>query len=377
MPDRNPEELLKRYQAGNVTPEEKALVEDWLLGHHFQGTHADPDIRLLEQYRRTSIRKLQAGIRPLSARLRPWGRVAAAACVLAVIGLGIFFGKDKRPPAMPHPVAQALPAAALLPGSNKALLILSDGRQIQVEAAATGEIAREGNASIRKTATGQVVYGADNAPSTPGQEIYNTAVTPRGGQYQLVLSDGTSVWLNAASSLRFPVHFTGSVREVSLSGEAYFEVANHPQHPFRVISNHQVTEVLGTHFNMNAYDDEPMEKTTLLQGSVRVTANGASRLIKPGEQALLQQGQLTVSQADISQAIAWKEGYFDFNNADLKTVMRQFSRWYNVDVKYEAPVPQRFFSGRIPRNINASQLLDILAFKQVHYRLENKTIIIQ
>jgi ferric-dicitrate binding protein FerR (iron transport regulator) len=170
--------------------------------------------------------------------------------------------------------------------------------------------------------------------------------------------------------------FNGNERKVELTGEAYFEVAHNAKKPFKVISNGQTVEVLGTHFNVNAYNDEHGIKTTLLEGSVKVAAEGVSSIIKPGEQAKFEQGFINVIPVDVDQVVAWKNGFFFFEDSDIQEVMRQISRWYNVDVQYEGQLPRRLFSGEISRNVNLSQILDILSFKKIHYKIDGKTIIV-
>lgn len=205
---------------------------------------------------------------------------------------------------------------------------------------------------------------------------YNTAATPRGGQYEFILSDGTKVWLNAASSIRFPVAFPKNERKVQVTGEAYFEVASNPNSPFFVETQGQTIQVLGTSFNVNAYDDEQSVRTTLLTGSVNVTAQGISKRLQPGEQARYENGNLSIGVADVGNVIAWKNGYFSFKDDDMHSVMRQIARWYNIDVSYEGQIPDRNFSGEISRNVNLSQILEILTFKKIHYRISETTLTI-
>jgi ferric-dicitrate binding protein FerR (iron transport regulator) len=204
--------------------------------------------------------------------------------------------------------------------------------------------------------------------------------TPRGGQYQLLLSDGSKVWLNSASSIRFPVSFAGDTRRVEVSGEAYFEVAKNPSMPFKVdVDGKNEVEVLGTHFNINSYADEGSIKTTLLEGSVKVTSlkTHESKLITPGQQAQLnKEGQITISKADPDKVMAWKNGYFNVDGADTKTVMQLLSRWYDVDVVYEGAIPQREWGGDIEKNLKLSQMLKILEKNNLHFRLEGRKLMV-
>jgi ferric-dicitrate binding protein FerR (iron transport regulator) len=206
--------------------------------------------------------------------------------------------------------------------------------------------------------------------------------TPRGGQYRLVLPDGSRVWLNAVSSIRFPTAFTGQERKVEISGEAYFEVVKDPSRPFRVLvrpaagNRNMEVEVLGTHFNINAYQDEPAIKTTLLEGSVKVTNGTDHTMIRPGQQTQLSINGVTkvIQDADVSEAVAWKEGRFQFNDTELKTIMRQVMRWYDVDLEYKGNVPDRYFTADISRNKTLSGVLTILKLSDVDFRLDGKKL---
>jgi ferric-dicitrate binding protein FerR (iron transport regulator) len=214
--------------------------------------------------------------------------------------------------------------------------------------------------------------------------VYNTIATPRGGEYQIELSDGTKVWLNAASSLKFPAAFTGDERNVMLTGEAYFEVAKNAKMLFNVTVNGLRVDVLGTHFNVNAYSDENVIATTLLEGAVKVTSQviagtpSRSLTMKPGQQAnVTGAGRMSlVKDADVEKAVAWKNGQFQFDNEDIATIMRQISRWYDVDVLYQGAVPKRFFTGKISRRSNASQVIDMLEFAGVNLKLVGRNIVV-
>ena len=266
------------------------------------------------------------------------------------------------------------------PGSNKAILTLADGSTIILETAANGTLTQQGNSKIVKPAEGKLAYNLLDEKTT--EVLYNSIATPRGGQYQVIFSDGSKVWLNAASSLRFPAGFTGNERKVELVGEAYFEVSKNASMPFKVaIAGKGEVEVLGTHFNVHAYHDEETTHTTLLEGSVRVTglSTGDSHIINPGEQAQVDgKGQISINKnADTEQAIAWKNGTFNFSNADLEMVLRQLSRWYDVDIKFEGAVPQRKFAGEIQRDLKLPQVLKLLEKNNVFCKLEGKTLIVK
>jgi ferric-dicitrate binding protein FerR (iron transport regulator) len=208
--------------------------------------------------------------------------------------------------------------------------------------------------------------------------IFNTIETPKGGKFQIRLPDGSKVWLNAASSIRFPAKFAGSKRKVELRGEAYFEVAHDESKIFEVNARNQTVQVLGTHFNINAYEDEPSVNTTLLEGSVRISdvRTNVSQLLKPGEQSQLSEQIEIINLKNTNEAVAWKDGYFQFDEADIKTVMRQIERWYDVSVVYEGNLPNYRFAGEIERNLSLLQVLKVLEKTNVHFRLEGREVIV-
>ncbi|TMI62574.1 MAG: DUF4974 domain-containing protein [Bacteroidetes bacterium] len=307
---------------------------------------------------------------------RNWFRLAAAAVfVLAVIGAYLLV--NQTPVETPEANNRHI-TNDILPGGNKAVLTLSDRSDINLESVSNGTIITEGGTKISKLNDGQLVY--NTLEEKPTQVLYNTVKTPRGGQYQLILPDGSKVWLNSASSIRFPVSFTGDTRKVEISGEAYFEVAKNPSMPFKVnIDGKKEIEVLGTHFNIHSYGDDGTLKTTLLEGSVKVTSlkTGESKLITPGQQAQLNaNGQIAINKADIDKVMAWKNGYFNFDGADTRIVMQVISRWYDVDVVYEGPIPQREFGGEIEKNLKLSQLLTILEKSDLKFRLEGRKLVV-
>ena len=264
----------------------------------------------------------------------------------------------------------------VLPGGNKAILTLSDGYVISLDDAKNGQLAQQGNVQIAKLGNGQVAYSVIEGKQS--EVVFNTLTTPRGGQFRLTLPDGSQVWLNSASSVKYPTAFIDRQRKVEISGEAYFEIAHNPSKPFIVSVNGMNVKVLGTHFNINAYDDEASVKTTLLEGSVSLNKADVVATLTPGQQAQLgNSGKIKViDNVDIDQVVAWKNGYFSFNRADLQTVMRQIARWYDVDISYEGKIPERQFGGKIDRNSNASEVLKILRETKVNFRIEGKKIIV-
>lgn len=306
-----------------------------------------------------------------------WVRFAAAASIIICLTTGYFY---LRPVQVKPAINQKIAKHDIAPGSNKAILTLSNGRQIVLSDASTGEIAREKSAAINKDSTGKIVYVATGSGNQSVGNM-NTISTPRGGQYQVVLPDGTHVWLNAASSLKYPTIFTGSDRNVELTGEAYFEVAKDKYHPFHVVSSSQTIEVLGTHFNVNTYNDEPAVKTTLLEGSVKIIHGNVTAMLKPGEQSVINNnvdaGIRVIDGIDTEDAIAWKEGKFKFDQTDISVLMRELSRWYDVDVVYQGKIPDDKFSGSLSRNVNISKVLTLLEFTGINFKIEGRTLIIK
>jgi len=367
------EQLLEKYNKGEATPAEKALIESWYLT--YRNDAPGTSHQQLEEDQQDSLNKLLFQINSKSKRSYT-SAFAIAASILVFITAGVLMFKHHQPAKQQFAAAKPV-KNDIAPGGNKAILTLANGSTVVLTDAKNGKLASQGGVVVSKTADGQVKY-AETGSSSSNTLAYNTATTPKGGQYQFILSDGTKVWLNSASSIKYPVNFIGNERKVELTGEAYFEVAHNAAKPFRVVSSGQTVEVLGTHFNINAYADENGVKTTLLQGSVKVSsAGGGSSVIKPGEQAQFNNGKINVvSDVDLDAAVAWKNGLFYFEDSNIQEVMRQFARWYDVDVKYEGELPSRHFSGEIPRNLNAIQMLDILSFKKIHYKLQGKTIIV-
>ncbi|HMO62414.1 MAG TPA: FecR domain-containing protein [Ferruginibacter sp.] len=263
------------------------------------------------------------------------------------------------------------------PGVTGAVLTLADGTQIVLDSATDGKLARQGNTSIEKKG-GQITY--TNNTNTADESIqYNTITTPRGRQFQLVLEDGTRVWLNAGSSVSFPAVFKGQNREVAITGEAYFEVAKDASRPFRVEAKGMVVEVLGTYFNVNAYDDEATVNTTLLEGSVRVKKDGREKMLTPGQQAQMNnRGDFTLARnVNTEEVMAWKNNYFSFNNTDIHKLLRQLERWYDVNVEIKGSVQPVTFNGSISRNVNLSNVLKMLEYTgEVKFTVEGRKLIV-
>lgn len=370
--------LLSRHLENSLTAEEQAEWEtalhdpelreqlNQLIDSRYYNVKEDELQSLSPERRENIIHDIfahQNHVRPI----RRWLSIAAS--ILLIIGLGGYFLlKSKLPTQQSEQTAkQDIP-----PGHNQATLTLAGGQKIILTKGLKGLVAKQGQTAINANAN-NITYRA----SQPEQSIsYNTLSTAKGEQspYPLVLADGTKVWLNAESSITFPTAFNNKERIVKLTGEAYFEVKHNAQQPFKVETAGQVVEDIGTHFNVNAYSNEPVIQTTLLEGGVRV--NGVQ--LQPGQQARIATGttQVRLYTVDAEAVVAWKNGLFEFDNTPLEAVMRQLARWYDVNVIYEGNIPDRAFTGKLYRNINASQLLDVLTYNKIHYRINGKTLTI-
>ncbi|MDN5286139.1 MAG: FecR family protein [Mucilaginibacter sp.] len=305
-----------------------------------------------------------------------WTKIAIAASFILFLSFGIYSYLNKDLKTVPQITKNKIPAD-VRPGTNKAILTLSNGATIVLDTAKDGVLANQGDIVVHKTKDNQIIYSAKpNNAGNPDTQI-NKISTPRGGQYQVVLPDGSKAWLNASSSISFPVAFNPNKREVDISGEVYFEVSK--MHiPFIVKYDKGLVQVLGTHFNIMAYHNEAATEVTLLEGSVKVLSGNASNMLKPGQQAqLADAGEIKIADnVDINAITAWKNGVFLFKNTEIETVMRQISRWYDVDVKYEGKMPHVQITGKISRNVNASEILSMLSYTGIHFKIEDKNIII-
>ena len=376
--------LMAKYLDGSASPAETEALHDWYRsedpemvswpsGSPDEGAHVEA--RMLDRLQRDIH---GAGARVIALKRRTRG-VAAAVVILCLLS-GATYYWWKRPLSFVDQQATlvALNKNDITPGGNKAKLILSNGRTITLDSAGNGLVAQQGNAQVEKTGLGELAYEPQGAASAYPGLIYNTIITPLGGTFSVTLSDGTRVWLNAGSSIRYPAIFTGAARSVELKGEAYFEVAPHAAMPFSVVTAGQTIRVLGTHFNVNAYDNEPAVKTTLLEGQVKVAQGTDEVLLRPGQQSVATGREIrVVGHIDTSEVMAWKNGMFQFDEADISTVMRQVGRWYDVQVIFEGKLPADHFRGKIPRNVNASQVLQILALSGIDFKIEGKKIILK
>jgi len=305
------------------------------------------------------------------SHLRKWGW--AAASIILLLGIGSYFllaKKEKQPT-----IADNAPMDVAAPTGNRAMITLADGTKVFLDNVGNGQLAQQGTIKLIKLANGKIAY--QPLGNGRGQSMaYNTLSNPRGSKViDMQLSDGSHVWLNAGSSITYPVAFIGDSRKVELEGEGYFEVAKDAKRKFIVTANGVNTEVLGTHFNINAFKDDGQDiKITLLEGSVKINKGNATGLLKPGQQALVNNEIKIESDVDLHLVMAWKNGYFQFDRASLQNVMKQISRWYDVDVVYEGYNQPREFAGEIQKDLSLSEVLKILEKNKVYFRIEGKKL---
>ncbi|NIG55423.1 FecR family protein [Chitinophaga sp. Cy-1792] len=371
--------LLEQFLAGTITEADSEALFAWLrenpgtdnaemeaaLEAVYRQSFGEPPALLPGGTERILAKLMDSTATPVVPIRRRWQPYAAAAAVLLLIGSAIWLMKPQKSKA---PLAANQPL--VVPG-NHAVLTLPDGKQIQLDSA-YGNIVQQNGLQVANN-KGELDYNGH-----AGNTELHTLSTPKGGQYRLMLPDGTAVWLNAGSAITYPTAFHGKNRTVKISGEAYFDIKQQAEQPFVVDVDGKATiEVLGTAFNVNAYTDEPTIRTTLLQGSVRMIHQNASAVLKPGQQAVVSNDQLNVaSNADTEMVVAWKDGLFRFDHTALDEVLRQLARWYDVEVVYEHGVPHIPFSGEIKRDLGLNDALTILSTMGVHYRLEGRKLII-
>ncbi|WP_346319222.1 FecR domain-containing protein [Chitinophaga sp. YIM B06452] len=383
--------LLARKLYGTLTASEEAELEAWL--NESAGNRATLEKLLNEGTRKQEIERLQefdgetalksvrarighpesAGRKTLKSYMK---RIAAAAAIVIAISAGFWIYKVKSPaPQLSYQEERA----EISPGANKAILVLSNGDKIDLQAAKNGNIAYQAGAVVNKQADGKLDYRGDGSAQTGTADESNTLHVPKGGQYELTLPDGTRVWLNAASSLTFPVAFNGKERLVRLSGEAYFEVAKNAGKSFLVnVDGKQTVEVLGTHFNIKAYNDDPDIRTTLLEGSVKIISKNSHAIIKPGQMAVNNlEAPLSVRNADLDEVMGWKNGLFVFNDEHMEDVLRIVARWYDVDVEYQTDVSQKKLRGIVSKYKSIRELLDNITITSgIHYKIEGRRVIL-
>ncbi|WP_426791324.1 FecR family protein [Sphingobacterium sp. WOUb80] len=384
MDDQQLLDILAKYEAGTITEDELQVLEEW-----YASFEANPDLidSLSAEERLFRKKQLQEKIfdqidaetsasteRPkklsfLHSGNRLW-QAAASLVFLCAVSFYIF-----KQQADQSPTPAEKQSSSIHPATDKAILTLGNGKKIMLDESKNGELSTEGNIHINKLKPGNLVYTAGkNIDKVP----INTLATPRGGRYQLTLADGTQVWLNAQSSISYPSAFRGSSREVTISGEVYFEVAHNAAMPFRVRSENQLIEVLGTHFNVNTYKAKSRTKTTLLSGSIALTNAHRRVILKPGEQGIVTGESMSIKNVDPAEVIAWKEGYFDFTDADIGSVVDELGRWYNVDIQYQGAATSETFTGRIPRSWPFEKVLNLLkTFKSIQVEMQGRRLIVE
>jgi transmembrane sensor len=410
--------LIEKFLEERLSPEEETELKEWLA----EADHNDSFFRQitnkevlrekLKLYASTdseaiwnrTLQKIDGAklidLYPERKTLSiPFGKIAVAASILVLLSAGIWFyfsqstNKQTASTEKNEPVIKSN-NNPIVPGSNKATLTLADGQTIALAEKGDGNLADQGHMQITKT-DGRLIYKKklDSEGSLNAQEIFNTVTTPRGGEYQITLPDGSKVWLNAASSLRFPIVFAGNERIVELTGEAYFEVNPQEQQgtaknqananskiaktPFIVkintpAGNKNEVEVLGTHFNVMAYTEEGAIKTTLIEGKVKVTSGNAFQTIRPGEQARLKEGNISVKNVDADDVIAWTTGFVPVAGPDVEYTMRQIERWYDVNIVYEGKKPVGSFEGKLPRSTSIGDLIKLLEANNIKARINEK-----
>ncbi|HEX8023476.1 FecR family protein [Mucilaginibacter sp.] len=345
----------------------------------FDNTHAQKvlaDIKADSRFKDDTIIPLPVtGKNNIVKLYAGWMKIAAA--VLIFVSVGFYFVRRQKMGAVKNEVANT--TARIVPGSNKAILTLATGKSIVLDSAANGALANLGKSQVNKVGDGKLVYDVLPNATHAGVNavLYNTLTIPPGGQYQVVLPDGTQVWLNSSSSLSYPTEFAGNSRTVKLTGEAYFEVAKNKDKPFYVEMNNVQVKVLGTHFNISAYADDNDLTTTLLEGSVQISKNGSQALLKPGQQAVIgsNANAITVSKAHINEAMAWKNGYFMFNDDNIVDIMKKVSRWYDADVEYQGNFSTQRFGGTFTRSKSITDLLKNLEqISNVHFKITGRRI---
>lgn len=369
-------QLYEKYHAGKCTEAEKRLFESYSDEFSLNASLWDTEVLGDEKaVNERMYKRLQAAIdRKPKLKLMTWIRFSAAAALLLISSWFVYDNIIHAPAALENQVA-----AVISPGTNKAFLTLADGSTILLDEASNGLVANQGKTKITRNKSGQIVYHVAAAgTATYGKQLSNRISTPRGAEAQILLPDGTKVWLNAESSIKFPTAFTGNTREVELSGEVYMEVAENKKSPFLALVGGTVVEVLGTHFNINAYGTQAGITTTLLEGSVKLKANGHEAMLKPGQEGVTTaSGEPKVRAANLEDAVAWKNGLFVFQNESIYSIMHEVSRWYNVDVEYVGSMKGKEFEAKMDRSENITELLKNMELTgTIQFKIKGRRVIV-
>jgi hypothetical protein len=387
--------LLDRYLKSQSNTKEKEKLDEF-FEENSNSIEASKSIENVSKLEDKIFNYIQFGIKEQvkkesTLNRMPYLQIAASVLVIFLFSTTIYFYRSSLASKSQLPIAQGVAKIEdKQPAKNIAILTLGNNSQIVLDEASNGEIAQESGVSILKTDKGELIYKIRNSNKLSNNDLnkYNTISTPMGGKFKVILPDGSLVVLNAASTLKYPVHFDEKLRKVSFTGEAYFEIAKledkrKKRVPFYVYSNDQIVEVLGTHFNINSYDNEEYSKTTLLEGSVKIInekSAAPAKILKPGQQAVIKRGdiQTKIMIADEAQALAWKDGYFLFKNTNIKDVVNELERWYNIDIQYEDEMEFENITGYISRNVKISSVLKMLQLSGiVDYEISGSTIIIK
>lgn len=368
------QQLVEKVYQGTASHEEIAKYNHYYMLFQTdtewdKNIHGEPD--LLEEEIHNNINKSIS--KKKGTNYKPW--VAIAASVIAILAIAIYYSSALKPKALLTNDGRSID---ITPGRDKATLILGNGTEISLEQIANGEVIEQGGAKVSKSKDGLLIYEtlhSDNASSSQ----FNTIIVPRGGQYKVVLPDGTNVWLNSSSSIKYPTKFDLTERRVELQGEAYFEVVANKNRPFIVLTEKETVKVLGTEFNVSAYPDDKSSNTTLLGGKVEVSPRTNANLVKvlrPGQQSIVYESGIRILQVDTNEAVAWKNGEFMFNRETIESVMRKIARWYDVDVIYEKPIgPEVKIWGTVSRFDNISEVLKFIErTKAVYFKVEGRKV---
>ena len=371
------EELMELIaQSGNQESLKKLI--DGLIEN--TGSEMELNDQVADSILKNILKKDEGLVIPVKTKnngFRLWMRVAAMA-ILFLGAASAYWMINKKAGSQSQLVAGNKKHAAITPGGNKAILTTSDGGTIVLDSIQNGTITHKGATQISKQG-GMLIYNVSSQTPAGTPVVYNTLTTPKGGQYQVVLPDGSKVWLNAASSLHFPSAFPGRDRVVELTGEAYFEVAKNKKKPFHVRVGNMSVNVLGTHFNVNAYADENAIKTSLLEGKVKIIRGNTSGILKPGQQGVLNNNEdkIEINNANLEEVMAWKNGIFQFEGAGITSIMKEIGRWYNVEIVYAGKIPVRRFEGKISRDSQLSEVLRILELSNIKFSVVGNNIIVQ
>lgn len=384
MTNQTAKELLEKYNSGTISEDELAILESW----YNQQAKGMAEFRITNEDFAEDLAKVATRLRTLPEkkstsifRVRKTWYIAASILFIATLTISYLYNTKEPIHAeaiLTNNIEQPKNKEEISPGESRALLILEDDTQIALDEIESGNIKSAKGITISKSADGKLVYDLTNTTENKNSG-YNTIITPAGGEYQVILSDGTSVWLNAKSSIKFPTTFGTKERFVETTGEVYFDVSHDPHKPFIVQTKNQQVKVLGTQFNINSYSDKIGVKTTLIEGSVLVKSNNsnASKFIKPGEESVFNQNNISISKVDLESAVAWKNGYFIFQDAELEDIMQQISRWYDADVEYATSNKNIQFGGAISKYRELPELLKLLEMtEKVKFKIQGRRIIV-